>query len=135
MVTVAFKCSELAITAIMNDWKSRIDARVFRPQKDRMSTKTILVEKLTAAFSPLSLDVVDESDHHKGHGGWREGGETHFRIRIVAETFSGMSRVGRHRAINDLLAQELADGVHALAIEARSPEEPDPRQARATVSP
>lgn len=95
-----------------------------------MSTREIIQSKLAAALSPVELDVIDESDRHKGHGGWREGGETHFRVRIVASAFSGMSRVNRHRTINDLLAGEIAAGVHALAIEARSPDEPDPRAAR-----
>lgn len=95
-----------------------------------MSIKDQILSKLTAALSPAALDVIDESDRHKGHGGWREGGETHFRVRVVSAAFSGMSRVNRHRTINDLLAKEIAGGVHALAIEARSPEEPDPRAAR-----
>lgn len=99
-----------------------------------MSTKDTIHSKLTAAFSPDVIEVIDESDKHKGHGGWREGGETHFRVRIVAQAFSGMSRVNRHRAVNEQLADELAGGVHALAIEARSPEEPDPRAARVTGS-
>ncbi|MEJ1160361.1 BolA family protein [Prosthecomicrobium sp. N25] len=78
-------------------------------------------EKLTAAFSPARLEVIDESDHHRGHGGWREGGETHFRVRIVAESFRGASRVEMHRLINRVLAEELAERVHALAIEASAP--------------
>lgn len=95
-----------------------------------MSMKEIITAKLTAALSPASLDVIDESENHRGHGGWREGGETHFRVRIVADAFSGMNRVGRHRAINDVLATELNAGVHALAIEARAPNEADPRAER-----
>ncbi len=95
-----------------------------------MSIKEIIEAKLTQALSPVSLTVLDESEKHRGHGGWREGGETHFRVQIVAAAFSGMNRVGRHRAVNDLLADELANGVHALAIEVRAPEEPDPRAAR-----
>lgn len=97
-----------------------------------MSTKDTILAKLTAAFSPDMIEVIDESEKHRGHGGWREGGETHFRVRIVAQAFSGMSRVNRHRAVNERLADELAGGVHALAIEARAPEEPDPRAARVT---
>jgi BolA protein len=97
-----------------------------------MSTKDTILSKLTTAFSPDVIEVIDESDKHKGHGGWREGGETHFRVRIVAQAFSGMSRVNRHRAVNEQLADELAGGVHALAIEARAPDEPDPRAARVT---
>ena len=63
--------------------------------------------------------MIDESDQHQGHGGWREGGETHFRVRIASPVFNGKSRVDMHRAINALLADELNGGVHALAIEAR----------------
>jgi BolA protein len=95
-----------------------------------MSIKQSIADKLTTAFSPLSLNVIDESEKHRGHGGWREGGETHFRVQIVSSAFDGMNRVARHRAINDLLADELAGGVHALALEIRSESEPDPRAAR-----
>lgn len=95
-----------------------------------MSMKEIITAKLTIALSPTGLDVIDESENHRGHGGWREGGETHFRVRIVADAFSGMNRVGRHRTINDILATELSTSVHALAIEARAPGEADPRAAR-----
>jgi BolA family transcriptional regulator, general stress-responsive regulator len=80
--------------------------------------------KLRAAFAPDVLDVVDESHKHHGHGGWREGGETHFRVRIVSTAFSGMSRLARHRAVNEALAAELAERVHALAIEADAPDRP-----------
>jgi len=99
-----------------------------------MGTRDRIIAKLTQALAPQKLDVIDESDLHAGHGGWREGGETHFRVVIVAAVFSGMSRVNRHRKVNELLADELADGVHALAIEARAPEEADPRAARTTAS-
>ncbi|MES0883684.1 BolA family protein [Roseibium sp. SCP14] len=95
-----------------------------------MNTKQIITDKLTAAFSPVFLNVIDESEKHRGHGGWREGGETHFRVQIAAAAFEGMNRVARHRAINDLLADEIAGGIHALALEIRSDSEPDPRAAR-----
>ncbi len=64
--------------------------------------------------------MVDESDRHKGHAGARTGGESHFRVRIVAAAFAGKSRLEMHRAINAALADELAGAVHALAIEARA---------------
>ncbi|WP_068310569.1 BolA family protein [Polycladidibacter hongkongensis] len=83
-----------------------------------MSKKNSMRDKLTQAFAPQQLEVIDESESHRGHGGWREGGETHFRIRIVSTAFAGMSRVAMHRAINACVAEELASGVHALAIEA-----------------
>jgi BolA family transcriptional regulator, general stress-responsive regulator len=73
--------------------------------------------KLTAAFAPARLEVIDESEQHRGHGGWREGGQTHFRVRIAASAFDGMSRIDRQRAVNRTLAEELAGPVHALALE------------------
>lgn len=80
-----------------------------------------ITRKLTEAFAPQELRVIDESHQHQGHGGWREGGETHFRVNIVSEAFSGKSRLERHRLVNAALAQELADRVHALAIAAKAP--------------
>lgn len=77
--------------------------------------------KLTEAFQPDALEVVDESHLHKGHHGHRPEGNTHFRVRITAPAFAGKSRVDTHRLINQVLAGELADTVHALAIEARAP--------------
>ena len=84
-----------------------------------MSFKTRIEEKLTAAFQPASLEVIDESANHAGHSGWREGGETHFRVRIAASAFTGKTRVETHRAINEALSAELGERVHALAIEAK----------------
>jgi BolA protein len=82
-----------------------------------------ITQKLTEAFAPQELKVIDESHQHQGHGGWREGGETHFRVNIVSEAFSGKSRLERHRLVNATLAEELADRVHALAIAAKAPGE------------
>ena len=82
-----------------------------------------IAAKLEAALSPERLNVIDESHHHQGHGGWREGGETHFRVDIVSQAFAGKSRLDRHRLVNAALAQELAERVHALAIVARAPGE------------
>jgi BolA family transcriptional regulator, general stress-responsive regulator len=78
---------------------------------------------LRERLNPISLSVVDESHQHVGHGGWREGGETHFRIDIVSAAFEGKSRVERHRMVNDLLAEAFERGLHALAIKARAPSE------------
>ncbi|MEW6450248.1 MAG: BolA family protein [Pseudomonadota bacterium] len=88
-----------------------------------MTVKDVISEKLTAAFTPQSLDVEDESDQHAGHAGHQEGGETHFRVYIVSEAFRGKSRLERHRMINQTLSGELAGGVHALAIHASAPGE------------
>ncbi len=87
-----------------------------------MRTADAICEKLTARFAPQSLQVIDESHRHVGHAGHRPGGESHFRIHIVAEAFKGKSRIDCHRLINDALAHELAGGVHALAIHASAPE-------------
>lgn len=86
-----------------------------------MQTKQRIAEKLTAAFNPQSLEVLDESHQHEGHAGHRPGGETHFRIYIVSDAFNGKTRVARHRMINETLSGELAGGVHALAIHASAP--------------
>ena len=88
-----------------------------------MQTRQVITDKLTKAFAPQRLDVEDESHRHVGHAGHRPGGETHFRVYIVAEAFRGKSRIERHRMINDALAAELAGGVHALAIQAGAPDE------------
>ena len=88
-----------------------------------MQVKTLITEKLNAAFAPQSLDVVDESHQHQGHAGHRPGGQTHFRVYIVSDSFKGKSRIERHRMINGALAAELAGGVHALAIHAKAPGE------------
>ncbi len=90
-----------------------------------MSMHDIIVNKLTAAFSPSTLRVEDESDQHAGHAGHDHGesGETHFRVYIVTNAFDGKSRVDRHRMVNQLLATELAGSVHALAIHAYAPSE------------
>jgi BolA protein len=88
-----------------------------------MNTRDAILEKLTRAFAPSRLEVVDESDHHAGHAGHREGGESHFRVYIVSDAFRGKSRIERHRMVNESLAAELKGGVHALAIHAWAPGE------------
>lgn len=89
-----------------------------------MSIKETIEAKLMSRFAPERLEVINESHRHAGHQPQFNGeGETHFRVRLVANAFSGMSRVERHRTINELLADELAAGVHALAIEPAAPEE------------
>jgi BolA family transcriptional regulator, general stress-responsive regulator len=88
-----------------------------------MGIADLITRKLTAAFAPESLRVVDESRQHVGHAGHRPGGESHFRLYIVSEAFRGKSRLERHRMINAALAAELCGGVHALAIHAAAPGE------------
>jgi BolA protein len=87
-----------------------------------MSTVKQRIEaKLQAAFQPAHLAVIDESAQHRGHAGHREGGETHFRVEIRAAQFVGQSRLERSRAVHQVLAEELAGPVHALAISADIP--------------
>lgn len=96
-----------------------------------MSMQAAMEKKLTDAFAPERLAVVNESHLHAGHHHVESGhhatfdgtGETHFRIRIVSPAFSGLSRIERHRAVNALLADELKAGLHALAIEPAAPGE------------
>jgi BolA protein len=81
--------------------------------------------KLDEAFAPVRLEVQDDSAKHKGHSGAREGGESHFSVRIVSERFEGMGRVARQRLINAALAEELAGPVHALSLIVQTPAEAD----------
>lgn len=69
-----------------------------------------------ALLHPTRLEVIDESESHRGHGGWREGGETHFRIRMASPAFVGLGRLQRHRLVHQTLG-ELVPRVHALALE------------------
>lgn len=69
-----------------------------------------------ATLAPSRLEVLDESEQHRGHGGWREGGETHFRIRIASPLLADLSHVARHRAIHRALG-DVMSRIHALAVE------------------
>ncbi|UWQ15610.1 BolA family transcriptional regulator [Aliiroseovarius sp. M344] len=72
---------------------------------------------LQAAFSPQHLEVIDESEAHRGHAGYQDGGQSHFRVVIRARAFGDMSRVARHRAIHKALGSELVGEIHALALD------------------
>lgn len=88
-----------------------------------MSLKDWITATLRERLDPTRLVVEDESQQHLGHAGWREGGETHFRIDVVSPAFEGKSRVERHRVINAALAGAFERGLHALAIQAKAPGE------------
>jgi len=79
-------------------------------------------EKLTNAFNPSQLDIIDESAKHAGHAGMagREPGESHFQVVIVSTHFKDMSRLARHRAVMDALGDLMKEKVHALRLEARA---------------
>ena len=87
------------------------------------SVKETIENKLRASFEPQRLEVVDESAKHHGHAGSRPEGETHFRVLITADPFRGVSAVERHRMIHQVLGDELAGPVHALALTTLAPEE------------
>ncbi len=96
-------------------------------QSGKRAVRDVIEEKLSSAFAPQFLRVIDESHKHAGHmgheGGAGHGGETHFRVEMITECFSGKSRVERHRAVNSALADELAASVHALALDISAPGE------------
>jgi BolA family transcriptional regulator, general stress-responsive regulator len=83
-----------------------------------------IAARLTEALEPSFLDVIDESGRHAGHAGALPGGGTHYRVRIVSAKFAGLSRIARHRFVYGLLPTEFADGLHALALDAKAPGEP-----------
>ena len=82
-----------------------------------------ITDKLTSAFAPERLEVLDDSDKHAGHSGSRAGGETHFTVRITAAAFTGLGRLQRQRQVYAALADELAGPVHALSVQASAPGE------------
>jgi BolA family transcriptional regulator, general stress-responsive regulator len=101
----------------------RIDRRATETISATMRVRDTITKKLKDAFTPESIDVVDESHLHQGHAGHRPGGESHFRVYIVAAAFAGKSRIDRHRMINAILSDDLQGGIHALAIHAAAPGE------------
>lgn len=92
-----------------------------------MRVSDAITSKLTAAFAPSSLEVIDESARHAGHAGAARPdggiGETHFHVRMVTTAFEGLSRVERQRRVHAVLAAELAGSVHALSLKLQTPRE------------
>ena len=84
-------------------------------------TREDVVQTLTTALAPTALEVRDDSHLHAGHAGAREG--RHFSVRIAAESFRGLARLRRHRLVYDAVASLMPQGIHALAIDARTPDE------------
>ena len=81
------------------------------------------IQRRLQVLQPLELEVVDESERHRGHAGYREGGNTHWRVAIVSPRFAGTSTVQRHRMVYQALGNLMNNPIHALAITARAPEE------------
>lgn len=90
---------------------------------ETVSRATRIENALRAALNPADVDVVDESHLHEGHAGWRPGGGTHFRVTVISEAFAGLGRVQRQRLVYDALADEIASGLHALAMTTLTPDE------------
>jgi BolA family transcriptional regulator, general stress-responsive regulator len=88
-----------------------------------MTTMSERIRAKLAPLRPVRLAIIDDSHRHRFHAGARPGGETHFRVEIVAPDFIGMSRIERQRRVYGLLAAELADGVHALQLVTLAPNE------------
>jgi len=88
-----------------------------------MNMQERIETRLRAEFQPQSLEVIDESALHAGHAGARPGGETHYRVALVSDAFTGLSRVKRHQRVYAALTAEIAAGVHALSLETRAPGE------------
>jgi BolA family transcriptional regulator, general stress-responsive regulator len=88
-----------------------------------VSVAATIERKLAARFAPTRLEVTDDSARHAGHAGARPGGETHFSVVLVSPVFAGMGRVARQRLVYETLADELAGGVHALALTTVAPGE------------
>lgn len=86
------------------------------------------IRQRLAQLDPLALDLEDESEKHRGHAGYREGGNTHWRLSIVSPRFAGQSTVARHRMVYQALRELMQNPIHALAITARSPEETKGKQ-------
>lgn len=87
-----------------------------------MSVSAAEIEQvLRAGLAPVVLEVHDDSHLHVGHAGAREG--RHFSVRIVSRGFEGLTRLARHRLVYDALHSLIPRGIHALAIDARVPEE------------
>lgn len=78
-------------------------------------------QRLDAAFAPTELVVEDESEAHRGHAGYQEGGQSHFNVRLRTEAFAGKSRIARHRAVHTALGPELMAAIHALALDLDTP--------------
>lgn len=76
---------------------------------------------LAAAFAPTELVVEDESERHRGHAGYQEGGESHFKVRIRSDAFAGQSRIARHRAVHAALGPDLVSAIHALSLDLDTP--------------
>lgn len=82
-----------------------------------MSKRQDIEDRLRKAFAPRDLEVVDDTESHRGHAGFTDGVESHFNVRIRSEEFKGLNRLARHRAIHNALGADLIARIHALALD------------------
>jgi len=80
-----------------------------------------MLRRLSSALSPIYVDLTDDSEQHRGHGGYNPSGESHFSLEIESEAFAGKSRVERQRMVYHALGDLMKERVHALQIKARAP--------------
>jgi len=88
---------------------------------EKMSRRMRIEEKLAQTFTIERLEVIDESESHRGHAGFQEGGESHFRVRLISADFVAQSRIARHRAVHAALGKDLMGEIHALALDLSTP--------------
>jgi|TARA_R100001086_G_scaffold203700_2_gene119704 BolA protein len=88
-----------------------------RGQSEKMTRTEEIRRALESGFEITDLEVIDESESHRGHAGYQEGGESHFRVRLRSPDFDGLSRIARHRAVHGALGKDLLGRIHALALE------------------
>ena len=86
-----------------------------------MSVAQEIEAKLVAAFAPTELVVIDDSESHRGHAGYQDGGESHWQVKIRSTAFEGHSRIARHRAVHAALGKDLVGRIHALALDLDTP--------------
>lgn len=98
-----------------------------------MSPSQSIRQKLESALAPCTLDIQDQSAAHRGHAGYREGEQTHFNIRIISARFAGLSRIEQHRLVYSILAQDMENGIHALALQTAAP--PDATETKEKTVP
>lgn len=91
--------------------------------KSHISRASRITAALEAQFAPVLLQLTDDSNRHIGHAGAAPEGETHFSLRMVSPAFAGLSRVARQRLVLEALGKEFATGLHALALDLKTPEE------------
>ncbi|KPN61951.1 BolA family transcriptional regulator [Aliiroseovarius crassostreae] len=85
-----------------------------------MTRRDQIFSKLETAFEPQHLEVIDESEMHRGHAGYQDGGESHFRVVIHAQKLADLGRVARHRAVHQAIGADLMGQIHALALDIKA---------------